>query len=179
MDLFEYWLDKKEESTWVKRALTDSTYMNKPKASHERPINTELATLGDAVIKCCYADLFLDECPKLSATIDPLIRDEWFVTVIAKHYKILREGLIEYNVLSPEAVECFSNYNFREPKETRGGNKKDSPDKPKATVIEAMIGAIYRETHNLEAIKELLKTWISLGNTEGNNYGNERNEKNI
>ena len=159
MDLFEYWLDKKGESTWVKRALTDSTYMNKPKASHERPINTELATLGDAVIKFCYADLFLDKCQKLSATIDPFLRDEWFVTVIAKHYKILTDGLIEYNVLSPEAVECFSSYNYRKPKKTTGDHKKDSPDKPKATVIEAMIGAIYKETQDLMAIIKLLDTW--------------------
>lgn len=163
MDLFEYWLDKKEGSTWVKRALTDSTYMNKPKASHERKTNTELATLGDAVIKLCYADLFLDKCEQLSATIDPFIRDEWFVTVVAKHYKILeRKDLIDYNDSSPTAAKCFSDYNYRKPKETSGHNKKESPDKPKATVIEAMIGAIYRETQDLGSIKTLLKTWTEL-----------------
>ncbi len=38
-------------------------------------------------------------------------------------------------------------------------NKKESPDKFKATAVEAMIGAIYKETNDLKPIIELLDSW--------------------
>lgn len=51
------------------------------------------------------------------------------------------------------------NYNYEKPSKTCGGNKKDSSDKFKATAVEAMIGAILKETNDMNSIIELLRTW--------------------
>ena len=161
MDLFEKWLDKKAGSEWVKRALTDVSYTTKSGVPKNTPTNFELATYGDAIIKFCYAEIFLDNCEKLSTKIEDYIGDKRFVTVIAKHYELLKPGRIDYDDTNLNMVKVFSDYSYEEPRETSGGNKKESPDKRKATVVEAMIGAIHKETHDLEAIKKLLNDWVN------------------
>ena len=67
MDLFETWLYKETESQWVQRALRDSSYNNfrsngvkkddlKYEESHTPlPVNTDLALLGDSIIKFIYS----------------------------------------------------------------------------------------------------------------------------
>lgn len=159
MDLFEEWLSRKKESKWVKRALTDSSYKNKSGVSQDTEVNTELATYGDAIIKMCYSELLLDKCNKLSAEIEKYIGDERFVTVIAKHYKILELGLIDYDDSDQKVKKHFEDYSYEKPGKTTGGNKKESPDKRKATVVEAMIGAIYKETKEMDSIIKLLNEW--------------------
>lgn len=163
MDLFKYWLDKKKESKWVKLALTDGSYREKPDVPQDYPVNTELATYGDAIIKFCYAEiLFEKDCRELSEKIKVFITDERFVTVIAKHYEILKPGLIDYDDDDPNIKKHFSDYSYEKPRKTAGKVKKKSPDKRKATVVEAMIGAIYKETHDLEEITKLLDAWRQL-----------------
>lgn len=56
MDLFEEYLNKKETSKWVKRALTDKSYKAIYQVQHkcvmpEEYCNFELATYGDAILK--------------------------------------------------------------------------------------------------------------------------------
>lgn len=50
-------------------------------------------------------------------------------------------------------------YDYNKPGKTSGKNKKTSSYKYIATAVEAMIGAIYLETNDLDKISELLLKW--------------------
>lgn len=158
MDLFEEYLNKKETSKWVKRALTDKSYKNINHDLKDSDTNKELATYGDKIISHCYAEILLDNCDQLSIEIEKYIGDERFVTVIAKHYHLIENKYISVDENDPNIVNHFS-YEYQKPKKTSGGNKKESPDKFKATAVEAMIGAIYKEINDLKPIIELLDSW--------------------
>lgn len=161
MDLFEEYLNKKETSKWVKRALTDTSYKNVDHSLTDNDINKELATYGDKIISHCYAEILLDNCEQLSKEIEKYIGDERFVTVIAKHYHLIENKYISVDENDPNIVNHL-NYGYQKPKKTPGGNKKESPDKFKATAVEAMIGAIYKEINDLTHIIELLDSWIKF-----------------
>ena len=83
--------------------------------------------------------------------------DEFFVSKIARRYKLL--DFIYYDKTNDNIPK---NYDYIKPKKTSGKNKKRSPHKYIADAVEAIIGAIYKETGNLDEIKELLNYWISL-----------------
>ena len=56
MDLFQQWLEKKNNSSLIKRALTDKSYKkvyqkDHHEELHESYVNFELATYGDAILK--------------------------------------------------------------------------------------------------------------------------------
>ena len=73
MDIFEIWLNKKDESKWIKRALTDPSFNNFRKRGIKQgnpkfeelntPLetNTDLSTHGYALIKFCYSEILLDK----------------------------------------------------------------------------------------------------------------------
>ena len=158
MDLFEEWLSKKNDSEWVQRALTAKSFKKVNNKLKDKDTAFELATYGDALIKFCYAEIYLDECKQLSKKIEEYVTDERWVSVIAKHYSLL--GFIDYD---ENDEEIKKNYDYIKPHKTKGGNKKDSPHKYIATAVEAMIGAIYLETNkNLEEIRKLLFSWTKL-----------------
>ena len=158
IDLFEEYLNKKETSCWVKRALTDKSYKNIDHNLADKDINFELATYGDSIIKYCYAEILLDKYDQLSKEIEKYIGDERFVTIIAKHYHLIENKYISVDV-NDSNMGNHLNYNYEKPKKTLGKNKKESPDKFKATAVEAMIGAIYKEIKDLKPIIELLDSW--------------------
>ncbi len=56
----------------------------------------------------------------------------------------------------------MNNYDYIKPQKTSGGNKKESPHKFIETAVEAMIGAIYLETKDLNEINKLLDSWTKL-----------------
>jgi len=169
MDVFKEWLNKKDESKWIKRALTDPSYnsfrRNSVKKNDPRydelntplPVNTELATYGDALIKLCYCDLFLDKCNMLSKEIEKYVTDEILVKAIAKKYVLLDH--LDYDFKDDKIVR---DYDYIKPSKTVGKNKKGSPHKYIATIVEAMIGAIYLTNHDLEEIKEILNCWKDI-----------------
>ncbi len=157
-DLFQIWLDKREESGLVRRALTDTSYKNVDHSLTDYDANKELATYGDAIIKLCYAEIFLDNYSPLSKKIEDYVGDERFATIIAKHYKLIENKLIRID----ESRRPHYNYEYSKPGKTEGGCKKESPDKFKATAVEAMIGAIYKETRDLNSLKVLLSDWINF-----------------
>ncbi|MDE7161406.1 MAG: hypothetical protein K2N65_01460 [Anaeroplasmataceae bacterium] len=158
MDLFEEWLRKKDESEQVQRALTAQSYKNVDHSLEDKDTAFELATYGDALIKFCYAEIFLDKCAQLSKNIEDYVTDERWVSVIAKHYSLL--DFIDYDKRD-EMIK--KDYNYKKPEKTESGkNKKESPYKFIATAVEAMIGAIYLKTKDLNAITELLISWTKL-----------------
>ena len=160
MDLFEEYLQKQETSSWVKRALTDRSYKPQVKSElKDKDVNTELATYGDAVIKLCYLELMLDKESQLTIEKAEVESDEYLVNVIARHYNML-----DYIHTDTGDKNIKRDYDFIKPKKTAGGNRKNSPHKYIATAVEAMIGAIYKETKDLGPIIELLDSWRNFEN---------------
>ena len=155
MDIFEEWLNRREASKWVKRALTDKSYKNIEHDLPDENTNAELATYGDAIIKMCYAKILLDQCEKLSVEIEKYISDERLATVIAKHYKL--NDYLYCDDKDPSIIEHLKNYQYQK------RSNKNNPDKIKATAVEAMIGAIFEETnHDLDGMIKLLDSWRDL-----------------
>ena len=150
MDLFEEYLQTKETSEWVKRALTDKSYKNANQ--YGGSVNTDLATYGDAVIKLCYLELLLDNSKKLSEEKAKFESDKFLVEKVAKHYQLIEhisKDLQDENLPNDYDYEC-----------TPGENK--NRHKYIATAVEAMVGAIYKETKDLKPIIELLDSWRKL-----------------
>lgn len=155
MDLFEEYLKKKKTSEFVKRALTAESYKKKHQSLENKDVAPDLATLGDAIIKLCYTKYFLDKVEQLSKEVEKYVTDERFVTVIARHYDLLK--YINYD---DNDNKIKQDYDYKIPGKTSSGkNKKTSPHKYIATAVEAMIGAIYLETKALDKISELLLKW--------------------
>lgn len=154
MDLFEEYLEKKDNEN-VKRALTAKSYKKEHQSLENKDIAADLATLGDAIIKFCYTKYFLDKVEQLSKEVEKYVTDERFVTVIARHYDLLK--YIDYD---KDDDKILQDYDYNKPGKTSSGkNKKTSPHKYIATAVEAMIGAIYLETKDLDKISELLLQW--------------------
>lgn len=147
MDKFEEWLQKRESNELVKRALTAESYRNINHNLEVKDIAFELATYGDKLISFCYADILLDEVDKLSKEIEKYISDERWVTVIAKHYDLLK-----YILYDEKDVNIIKDYDYSKPKNV----------KYISTAVEAMIGAIYKSTNDLELIKGILIEWMNL-----------------
>lgn len=161
MDLFETWLNQKGKSKWVDIALTDNSYKNKYLRDHSTKyvgeVNKDLATYGDAIIKICYIEILYGNTDQLSVEKSEYESDKYLVEKVAEHYKLL--NYMNYDDEDPKIVK---DYNYIIPPKTKGGNRKDSPHKYIATAVEAMIGAIYKNTKDLNAITQLLKEWISF-----------------
>lgn len=163
MDLFEKWLRKKDESKWVKRALTDPSFnsyrcrginLKNPRfrESHTPlPVNSDLATYGDAVIKLCYLELMLDNVERPTEEKSKVESDKYLVDTVARHYGLLAH--IDKDV-SDKGMPDDYDYEAHE-----GTNR--NPCKYIATAVEAMIGAIYKETRDLDSIVKLLEAWES------------------
>lgn len=154
MDLFEEYLENKDNKN-VKRALTAESYKKEYPSLENKDVATDLATLGDAIIKLCYTKYFLDKVEQLSKEVEKYVTDERFVTVIARHYDLLK-----YIYYDKTDINIPQNYDYNKPGKTSSGkNKKSSSYKYIATAVEAMIGAIYLETNDLDKISELLLKW--------------------
>jgi len=149
-DLFEYWLERKDKSAWVQRALTDRSYKKNNPLLRDEDVNSSLATFGDSIIKYCLSLILLDKVDKLSKEKEKYETDEFLVKTIAKHYKMLdhiRKDTSDDNIPN--------NYNYSKKK---GG----SSHKYIATAVEAMVGAIYFETEDLKAITAMIEAWMKL-----------------
>ena len=163
MDLFEEYLNKKEKSKWVKRALTDPSFnsyrskgIRKKNPKYEElhkplPDNLDLALLGDAIIKFIYSDYLLDRVELLTEEKKKYESDKVFVDKIAKRYNLIPH--IDYDI---EDGEMPDDYDY----DSKAGTNKN-PHKYIATAVEAMIGAIYKETNDLDDIRKLLLSWMN------------------
>lgn len=154
MDLFEKWLNRKNESEIVKRALTDTSYKNKLQRERKDPTKTnkELGTLGDSILKFCLSIIYYDNCKNITEKKKEFEEDEFLVHRIARKYDLLK-----HIFLDDSNHDIPQNYDFQKPQI----NGKKSPHKFIATAVEAMIGAIYLETNDLKGVTELVKSWIN------------------
>lgn len=171
-DLFKRYLNEKNRK-YIKIALTGSSYntarskgVKKNNPNYEElhkpfPTNRDLATIGDALMKLIYAKHFYEDekTNKLSKKIEQYITDEYLVSVVAKHYDILK-----YLQFDKDNKSMKADYKYENKTKTEGKNKKNNPRKYIATAIEAMIGAIYMEENgNIKKISNLLtKCWINF-----------------
>ena len=147
MYLFEKYLLRDNESNWVHRALTDNSY----KKVYEREngkkytdtVNTDLATYGDSIIRFCFLEIMFDKVDELSNEKSIYESDKYLIEKVAEHY-----GLLEYMRTDKE-----------DPNRPKEYICNDDSTKYIATAVEAMIGAIYKETNDLKPIVELLDSW--------------------
>lgn len=173
MDLFEEYLNKKETSLLVNRALSDRSYKaskskgikkNNPKYEEVNNLktNTDLATYGDALIKFIYSGILLDNVEQLTKEKEKYESDRVFVIKIARHY-----DLIKYINFDKNDTRIPRDYDYDDHK-----GKNNNPHKYIATAVEAMIGAIYKEISKesidkaINSLTELLKAWIKICNEE-------------
>ena len=161
MDLFEKWLNNKD-SKWIQIALTDSSYNNYRKrgirknnphyaeVQKDLPVNKDLAVVGDAVINLVYSKyLFTKGTNKLTEVKKDYVSDEHFVSHIAKHY-----DLLNYIKKDIDDKKLPNDYKYDTTQSENGNSHKYI-----ATCVEAVIGAIFLETDDLESITELLIDW--------------------
>ncbi len=151
MDFFEEWLNKENQSKWIKRALTDKSYKNKAirESLPEREINKDLATYGDAVIKLAYLELMLDKEEKITVKKSKVESDKFLVDKIARHYDLLK--YIKKDDKNDKLPDSYDYEKYQ--------SKNHNRCKYIATAVEALIGAIYKETNDLKKIVDLLDDW--------------------
>ncbi|MDE5715724.1 MAG: hypothetical protein K2I42_06280 [Anaeroplasmataceae bacterium] len=156
MDLFRKWLNKKNESSWIQRALTDSSYKNKfqreNREEYKGQINTDLATYGDAIIKFCYTEILLDKSEKLTEERVHYESDKYLVKYVAKQY-----DLLNYIMKDVKDENLPNDYDYE-----NNASENNNRHKYIATAVEAMIGAIYKEEPDLESLKLQLESWMRL-----------------
>ena len=156
MDLFKEYLNKADSSKVIRRALTDNSYKNEYSRVNHRQydgdVNTDLATYGDAVIRLCYCEILLDKTNELTKEKANYESDKYLVEEVARHYDLLK-----YIKKDTKDINLAVDYDY-DSYESGNGNRA----KYIATAVEAMIGAIYKETNDIEPIAELLKCWMDF-----------------
>ena len=155
MDLFEKWLSN-TKSKWVIRTLTDNSYKKEyQKVNHSEyqgEVNTDLATYGDAIIKLCFLEILLDNVNQLTEEKTKYESDKNLVFTIGRYYNILK-----YIKKDNSDSNLPNDYDYE-----KYQTKNDNKTKYIATAVEAMIGAIYKETNDLSSIVDLLIKWKDI-----------------
>lgn len=161
-DKFEKYLNEKDKR--IDLALTDNSYKNfirngiKKNNPRYKDVNSfdkdnlDLSTLGDAIIKFVYVNLFIDDnkIKMLSKEIEKYITDKYFITKVAKKYDILKH--LKYD---KSDSNMHTDYEYKD-----NGNRKFI-----ATAVEAMIGAIYlinKDDNWFDEISTILKEWMTF-----------------
>lgn len=143
------------------RALTDKSYKNKTTHSQNNDeINFELATYGDAILKCILCKIYFEREDednfgfkgKLTEWKKQYESDEVLVRVVAKHYNLL--NFLRYDEKGNEKPEEQKPQDY----DHKGQNDKDR-HKYIATAMEACIAAVYIENGENEVI-DIVKQWI-------------------
>lgn len=153
MDKIEELL-KDPKTDLQKQALTDKSYKKTPN-NQDCKINFELATYGDAILKCVLCKIYFEREDennfgfkgKLTEWKKRYESDEVLVKFIARHYDILN----------------FLNFDRDDTKKPHGydyqGRNAKRRYKYIATAMEACIAAVYIENGENEVI-EIVKQWI-------------------
>lgn len=148
MKTFEAYLT--QDTAMMRRALTDDTYKTVwqrenrvPYTLSDKEVNSELATLGDAVLKLALAEILFDRVENITVVKQRYESDRVLVTVVGRHYDILR-----YLRCNPDATRQDYDY--------AGDSHKHI-----ATALEAVLGAIYLE-EGMEAAERVVKEWCRL-----------------
>lgn len=161
MDKIEELL-KDPKTDLQKQALTDKSYKKTPN-NQDCKINFELATYGDAILKCLLCKIYFEKEDednfgfkgKLTEWKKQYESDEVLVKFIARHYDILN----------------FLNFDRDDTKKPHGydyqGRNAKRRYKYIATAMEACIAAVYIENGENEVI-EIVKKWIRWIDKETN-----------
>lgn len=163
MDKIEELL-KDPKTDLQKQALTDKSYKKKPN-NQDCKINFELATYGDAVLKCVLCKIYFEREDednfgfkgKLTEWKKQYESDEVLVKFIARHYDILN-----LNCLNFDRGDTKKPHDY----DYQGKNAKRRY-KYIATAMEACIAAVYIENGENEVI-EIVKQWIRWIDKETN-----------
>ena len=145
-----------------KQALTDKSYKKTPN-NQDCKINFELATYGDAILKCVLCKIYFEREDEdnfgfkgqLTEWKKQYESDEVLVKFIARHYDIL-------NFLNFDRDDTKKPHNY----DYQGKNAKRRY-KYIATAMEACIAAVYIENSENEVI-EIVKKWIRWIDKETN-----------
>lgn len=161
MDKIEELL-KDPKTDLQKQALTDKSYKKTPN-NQDCKINFELATYGDAILKCVLCKIYFEREDennfgfkgKLTEWKKRYESDEVLVKFIARHYDILN----------------FLNFDRDDTKKPHGydyqGRNAKRRYKYIATAMEACIAAVYIENGENEVV-EIVKKWIRWIDKETN-----------
>lgn len=142
-----------------KQALTDKSYKKTPN-NQDCKINFELATYGDAILKCVLCKIYFEREDednfgfkgKLTEWKKQYESDEVLVRVVAKHYNLLNFLRYDKEGNGKPEEQKLQDYDHK------GQNDKDR-HKYIATAMEACIAAVYLENGENEVI-EIVKQWI-------------------
>lgn len=155
MDKIEELL-KDPKTDLQKQALTDKSYKKTPN-NQDCKINFELATYGDAILKCVLCKIYFEREDednfgfkgKLTEWKKQYESDEVLVKFIARHYDILN----------------FLNFDSGDTKKPQDYKYEDKNAKRRykyiATAMEACVAAVYIENGESEVV-EIVKQWIKL-----------------
>ncbi len=163
-DIFLECLKHKERYPLMEQAFTDSSY-KKWQQENKKDVtkdNTILATYGDAVLKLAFCEIFYPD-EKLSEKKASYECDKSLVLYIGKKYDILKNMHLDDN---DSNRPC--DYEWKE------DSKKDNPHKKIATCIEAIIGAIYQQDHDMNEIVEIAKNWKEYIDSQKDKNEDER-----
>lgn len=161
MDKIEELL-KDPKTDLQKQALTDKSYKKTPN-NQDCKINFELATYGDAILKCVLCKIYFEREDednfwfkgKLTEWKKQYESDEVLVKFIARHYDIL-------NSLNFDRDDTKKPHDY----DYQGKNAKRRY-KYLATAMETCIAAVYIENVENEVI-EIVKKWIEWIDKETN-----------
>ena len=155
MDKIEELL-KDPKTDLQKQALTDKSYKKMPN-NQDCKINFELATYGDAILKCVLCKIYFEREDednfgfkgKLTEWKKQYESDEVLVKFIARHYDILNLNCLNFD---GEDTKKPHNYDYQ-------GKNAKRRYKYIATAMEACIAVVYIENGENEVI-EIVKQWI-------------------
>ena len=155
-DIFQEWLNNNKDC----EALTDKSYkksyQKQNKTNYEGNVNTELVTYGDAVLKFVLCEILWEKgiCNKLTEKKKEYESDKVLVSVIARHYDILKYLRYDKN-------------DDNKPKDYNYPEKGNNPYKYIATAIEACLGEIFIQEKDFKKIEKIIKYWIKLIDNKG------------
>ncbi len=133
----------------LKTALTDKSFR---KATNDPtlPVNNDLGTLGDAVLRLVLTEQLFDH-DQISNDRQDFEKDEYLVKTVAKHYRLLEILQFDKN-----DSKMGHDYNWEK---CKNGN----PRKFIATAMEALLGAYYLDRNcDLALMRKLVNEWTQL-----------------
>lgn len=133
------------------RALRDKSDKSSEGTTKNAEVNTDLATVGDAVLKLVLKEHFMDVVDKLTEHTKVYEADLILVKAIGKHYDIC--SYLKWHKDGPKKDDEYY-YEFHSP----------SGSKFIATGVEAVIGAIYKtETFGYNVVRNIvIKEFIPI-----------------
>ena len=153
-DKFDKYLKDGSQPTRQK-ALTAKSYKNIDHSLQDKDTNCELATYGDALLKCAFCKILFDDgVENITLKKQNYESDKVLVETIARHYELLK-----YIHFDESDNNIPRDYDYRE--SSKKG--KDSPSKYIATAVEALVSAIYLDNgEDFGLVVKIAEHWKEL-----------------